>query len=258
MNPNSELKPQVEEVEGVSKSCVHFYVSGTCIYCKKSEGVSMPTREAAAKQRVLAHGGVMTPMKRFDGTAWFQVLKYWTDWTTVMGTGETEDDAWNDAAAKLPAPPSPEGQRADTLDFQVERLKFERWYAANRMQLYMHLNTRLRCAIEDTSRECWMEGIRQAAPKVVDSKEEQEVEELHDPETGTTRYLPPRSRKSICKNCNKALTRQRGEWLHVGANGYLHWNCEDDSGRVADPKVEEQDGEQELPPRPETMDVPRR
>jgi hypothetical protein len=45
---------------------------------------------------------------------------------------------------------------------EQERLKFERWYAANRMQLYMHLDIRLRCAIEDTARECWMEGIRQS------------------------------------------------------------------------------------------------
>jgi DNA repair ATPase RecN len=36
----------------------------------------------------------------------------------------------------------------------------KRWYAANRMQLYMHLDQQLRCAIEDTCRESWMESSR--------------------------------------------------------------------------------------------------
>lgn len=61
-----------------------------------------------------------------------------------------------------PEPIEPFAVQASTeFDEKVERMKFERWYAVNRMQLYMHLDTRLRCAIEDAARECWMEGIRQ-------------------------------------------------------------------------------------------------
>jgi hypothetical protein len=44
-----------------------------------------------------------------------------------------------------------------------ERLKFERWYAENRQVLFLYLKPSLRCAIEDTARDAWMEGLKQSA-----------------------------------------------------------------------------------------------
>lgn len=123
----------------------------------KPESIALPQQEESTTRKMILWeaSGIAENLWREDDNRWNRAIR-----------------AYRDEIQKLVSVPIAPllGQDEPKLKWNEERLRFEKWYAANRMQLYMHLDTQLRCAIEDTCRESWMQGQTQALTSLAVAK----------------------------------------------------------------------------------------